>query len=297
MFTQHHNRTRTVATATLFTLAAFATAVRADFAVGGSDNTGPYVNDNNILVFDGEDAVDAFVTQAVHTATLADMLAGDETDEQIVDIALETAGNALGFSSLATQLIDYENGTVSESDLNIDAFRVTDWTQQRLLNPDLEIQIGGSIYKVMGDAVVEITDADAATVEWLRAVQQTRREIQAETDYADPDVRWLSDSADNVIVHGWQQTTNRPEAEQADDGMTQNYSTPLVDDNSPDYERDAGSLPQFFSEPQQIGGTAPEMEIATDGMTQNYSEPVQDDTNDGPAMERASLGDGLAYQE
>jgi hypothetical protein len=309
MFTQHHNRTRTLATLTLLTLAACTLNARADFQVGGG--SGAYVTDDGLLAFDGgEDEVDRFIIAASSSSTLADLLEGGEDDEVVIDIALESATGALGFHSLADDLIDYQNGVIGESDLNVDAGRVTDWVQQRLLNSELEIKIGASIYKVMGASVVEITDGDATTLEWLRAVQQQRREIQVETNLVDSDVRWLSDSASNIVVHDWAPVTNAPEVEIAGGGMTQNYSTPAQQSNAPAveaagsgmtqnysastepytgpaYEAQSNGLPRFFSEPTQQT-TGPEMEIAGSGMTQNYSTPSQQ--SNAPAVEAAGSG-------
>lgn len=315
MFTQHHTRTRMMATLTLITLGACTVTARADFQVGGDD--GARISDDGVLVFDDDGAVDRFIAEAVAAYALP-RPGEDGGDEEIViiDIALETATSALGFNSLATQLIEYENGAVSESELNVDALSVTDWVQQRLLNEELEIQIGGSVYKVMGGFVVEITDGDSTTLAWLREIQEQRRRFEID-GYGDNGVEWLSGVASNLVVHGWQAQHSRPELESVGDGMTQNYSEPVAEhdrpemesvgdgftryysepteqNNHPEVESVGGGLPRFFSEPV-AEHNRPAMESVGDGFTRDYSEPQPISTR--PTMQTTGLPDGMAYSE
>jgi len=272
MFTQHQNKMRTMATLAVFTVATFTAVTQADFAVS---DTGPYISNDDILVFDGDDAIDAFIGAAVHHATLADLL-GNERGGDAIDLALGVAGDDMGFYSLASALIALENGEISESDLNVDAHRVTDWVQQRLLNAELEVQVGASIFKVMGDSIVEITDGDAATLEWLRDIQQTRREIHMEGYESDTDVSWLSGSADNVIVHEWRVDRNVPGYEEFDgSGMTQQMSTPAPTTNRPGYEEFSGNgMTQHMSTPAQDQGGREYEEAGGNGLPQFLSTPA-----------------------
>lgn len=261
------------------------------------------------LDFNSDDTMNEFLAeiQAVRN------VAGAEAVENV----LEDIENQFDFYSLAAQTADIDAGFISAEEYNIDADRVTDPVLMSLLNPDLEIGVGGSIFKIMGDYVVEITDGDLDTLDWLRDVQRERRfnmeEFGEDTDVIemlsdvqrqprvemeeygqnDSDIDWYAEpqaqGRQNIVVHEW--NTNN--------GDIENYST-VSRPGSRFAAEEAGHDDDiaYLSEPTRAGRNIQAEEYDTTGLPSVFSGPVQQGRNVGSVEEyNDELGDGLASHQ